>query len=324
VSYRFSPETKVSMTVVRGEKDLKVSSLQGTLGGFPFSGQATADLQTTPPIIQASLYAPNLSTEALVGLGAMNPFHSQDSSACREAGGALALPMANTKDINTQIRLRIDRLIIPEYGDLTQVDQKLSLSPAGAQLSLVGRHGRGNLAGKIQMMPGQSLPILEMAFQSQDVVLPDWGGSNTLFLKTTSFGACLQDHLQTVTGQGTFKANNLRPTPAFLKKIQALAGPALGRTLTPQDVDLRSVWLQGSFREGTLVLQQGEINLPSANVSLRGGLQLAAQKVALKASVTSPQSGKPMIITVGGRLSSPDIQINNQSLWEYLLLGRGR
>ncbi|MFM7631201.1 MAG: hypothetical protein ACKO43_05255, partial [Alphaproteobacteria bacterium] len=47
VAYTLSPETKVQMAVVRGEKDLRLSKIQGTLGGFPFSGQGSADLTLT-------------------------------------------------------------------------------------------------------------------------------------------------------------------------------------------------------------------------------------------------------------------------------------
>jgi hypothetical protein len=322
-AYRLSPETQVSMTVVRGEKELRLSPLQGTLGGFPFSGQANVDLTVDPPMMQGNLYAPTLSPGALLAATAL--FSSQEgSTSCRHAEDGLALPVRDSRDMNAQMRVRVDRLILPDYGDLTQVDQKLSLSPAGTQFSMTGRHGRGSVGAKMQIMPGQGLPILEMAVQGKDIVFPDWGGNTSVFLKTASFGACLRDHLQSVTGQGSFKGNNLRPPPAFLKKIQNLAGPALGRTLTPQDLDVRSAWFQGDFRQGILSLQQGDIALPSAQVTLGGSLNVAAQQVALRASVTSPQAAKPMVITVNGPLTRPDIQINNQSLWQYLLLGGGR
>jgi hypothetical protein len=217
----------------------------------------------------------------------------------------------------------MDRLMTP-YGDMMQAEQKVAFSEQGIQTSLTGRHDRGHLALRMHIMPGQGLPILETKVQAKDVVLSNWGGSTTLSLKTSSWGGCLRDHLQTLTGQGSFQGSGMRPPADVLKTIQNLAGAALSRPLTPQDLDMRSVWVQGDFRRGTLTLQGAEVKLPAADISLQGALQMTSQRVNLRASVTSPQATQPIIITLNGPMARPDVQINNQSLWQYLLLGGGR
>ncbi len=321
-SYALSPETQVTMTLVRGEKELRLSSIQGTLGGFPFSGQGNADLTVTPPMLQASLYAPTLSVQALSSIGNLGSV-SAEPSPC-PAGQALPLPTVHaSRPMDAQIRLRTDRLKTV-YGDLTQVDQKVSVSEQGFQTSLTGHHERGHLAARMHVMSTQGLPILEARLQAKDVALSDWGGSTTVSLKTSSWGACLGDHLQTLTGQGSFKGSGMRPPPDVLKSIQNLAGAALSRPLTSQDLDMRSVWLQGDFRGGTLTLQGAEVKLPAADINLQGALQMTSQRVNLRASVTSPQATQPIIITLNGPMARPEVQINNQSLWQYLLLGGGR
>jgi hypothetical protein len=321
-SYTLSPETQVTMTLVRGEKELRLSSIQGTLGGFPFSGQGNADLTVTPPMLQASLYAPTLSVQALSSIGNLGSV-SANPSPC-PAGQALPLPTIHaSRPMDAQIRLRTDRLKTV-YGDLTQVDQKVSVSEQGFQTSLTGHHERGHLGARMHVMSTQGLPILDMRVQAKDVALSDWGGSTTVSLKTSSWGTCLGDHLQTLTGQGSFKGSGMRPPADVLKTIQNLAGAALSRPLTPQDLDMRSVWVQGDFRRGTLTLQGAEVKLPAADISLQGALQMTSQRVNLRASVTSPQATQPIIITLNGPMARPDVQINNQSLWQYLLLGGGR
>jgi hypothetical protein len=318
-SYALSSETQVTMTLVRGEKELRFSSIQGTLGGFPFSGQGNADLTVRPPMFQASLYAPTLSVQALSSIGNLGSV-SAEPSPC-PAGQALPLPTVHaSRPMDAQIRLRTDRLKTV-YGDLTQVDQKVSVSEQGFQTSLTGHHERGHLATRMHVLSTQGLPILEARLQAKDVALSDWGGSTTVSLKTSSWGACLGDHLQTLTGQGSFKGSGMRPPADVLKTIQNLAGAALSRPLTSQDLDMRSVWLQGDFRGGTLTLQGAEVALPAANISLQGALQMTSQRVNLRASVTSPQATQPIIITLNGPMARPEVQINNQSLWQYLLLG---
>ena len=307
------------MTLVRGEKELRLSSIQGTLGGFPFSGQGNADLTVTPPMLQASLYAPTLSVQALSSIGNLGSV-SAEPSPC-PAGQALPLPTVHaSRPMDAQIRLRTDRLKTV-YGDLTQVDQKVSVSEQGFQTSLTGHHERGHLGARMHVMSTQGLPILEARLQAKDVALSDWGGSTTVSLKTSSWGACLGDHLQTLTGQGSFKGSGMRPPPDVLKSIQNLAGAALSRPLTSQDLDMRSVWLQGDFRGGTLTLQGAEVKLPAADINLQGALQMTSQRVNLRASVTSPQAAQPIIITLNGPMARPEVQINNQSLWQYFLLG---
>lgn len=318
MAYTLSPETKVQMGVIRGEKDLRLSKIQGTFGGFPFSGQGSANLTITPPLLQASLYAPKLSVQALSRIGQLSTT-SPNTSSC-PAGQALPLPTA-AKTMTAQIRLRTDRLMT-DYGDLTQVDQKISFSEQGLQTALTGQHGRGHLAARMHVMPGQQgLPILEMKLHAKDMAFSNWGGSTTVSLKTASWGPCLQDHVSTLTGQGTFRATGMRPPSNVLKNIQNLAGAALSRPLTPQDLDMRSVWLQGDFRDGTLTLQGAEVKLPAADITLQGALQMTSQRVNLRASVTSPQTTKPITITLNGPMARPEVQINNQSLWQYLLLG---